>query len=78
MSVIIQCIAHQGHGGTEKYNGEYLAKEKNVIVVTINYRLGALGSLYFEGTDGTLSGNYGLKVCSLIRTNLSEIDIVCF
>jgi para-nitrobenzyl esterase len=50
--------------GTAFYDGARLAEEQNVIVVTINYRLGALGFLALAALDaesptGT-SGNLGL------------------
>jgi para-nitrobenzyl esterase len=37
-----------GEGSLGLYNGERLAKEGDVVVVTVNYRLGALGFLYFS------------------------------
>ena len=40
------------------YNGEILAGKQNVVVVTINYRLGILGFFNIPGT--TTKGNYGL------------------
>ncbi|XP_067659880.1 acetylcholinesterase-like [Haliotis asinina] len=40
------------------YNGQYLAAEKNVIVMAMNYRVGAHGFLYL-GPD-TFPGNQGL------------------
>jgi carboxylesterase type B len=40
------------------YNGGYVAAKENVIVVALNYRVGALG--FLAGVDG-LTGNYGLK-----------------
>lgn len=51
-------------GGTQLYNGKNLAERGDVVVVTIQYRLGALGFLVHpgldeEGTNGT-SGNYAV------------------
>ncbi|CAL1288763.1 unnamed protein product [Larinioides sclopetarius] len=52
------------HGGSYKtnggrfYPGEWLASAGEVIVVTVNYRLGVLGFLSTE--DATARGNYGL------------------
>ena len=37
-----------GESSLGLYNGERLAKERDVVVVTVNYRLGALGFLYFS------------------------------
>jgi para-nitrobenzyl esterase len=38
-----------GGGGMAEYNGSKLAKHGDVVIVTINYRLGALGFLYIPG-----------------------------
>ncbi|GBM06215.1 Neuroligin-4, X-linked [Araneus ventricosus] len=52
------------HGGSYKtnggrfYPGEWLASAGQVIVITVNYRLGVLGFLSTE--DATARGNYGL------------------
>ena len=45
------------------YNGEYIASNTNTILVTFNYRLGALGFLaYDDGNGETIEGNFGFKV----------------
>jgi para-nitrobenzyl esterase len=52
-----------GSGGL--YDGRKLAAEGDVIVVTFNYRIGALGFLALPGltgeSPGSQSGNYGLQ-----------------
>jgi len=46
-----------GAGSLGTYNGKYLAVRGDVVVVTINYRLGALGFLNLrDATDGKLPG----------------------
>lgn len=57
------------------YDGAFMAADKNVVVVTFNYRLGSLGFLaYKEGTDD-LEGNYGFLDQQLalnwVKTNIS-------
>lgn len=52
----------QGSGASPLYDGALLARRGDVVVVTINYRVGALGFLghpELEGADGT-RGNWGL------------------
>lgn len=46
-----------GGGGLDWYDGCRLAREGDVVVVGVNYRLGALGYLY---ADGLSPGNLGL------------------
>jgi carboxylesterase type B len=45
-----------GSGADPMYDGAYLAANQDVLLVTINYRLGVLGFLAADG----LSGNYGI------------------
>merc|ERR1712125_254524 len=40
------------------YNGSHIVRNYGVLLVTINYRLGAFGWLALDGTDVT--GNFGL------------------
>ncbi|CAG2169935.1 unnamed protein product [Oppiella nova] len=56
------------------YDGSVLASYGNVVVVTINYRIGVLG--FFPSLDGTARGNFGLmdQVAGLhwIQENIKE------
>ncbi|MGH9188362.1 MAG: carboxylesterase/lipase family protein, partial [Acidimicrobiales bacterium] len=52
-----------GSGGVPWYDGAALARRRDVVVVTCNYRLGALGFLrlsHLLGADFTTSGNSGI------------------
>lgn len=48
-----------GSGSDTTFDGGSIASRGDVILVTINYRLGNLGFLALDGTS--LTGNYGLK-----------------
>ena len=50
-----------GTGSTGLYNGGRLARRGNLVVVTINYRLGALGFLNLHALDDRLEANFGLR-----------------
>jgi para-nitrobenzyl esterase len=64
-------------GESEDYNPEALVKAGNVIVVTINYRLGYLGYLAVSGLDqeGHVAANYGLQdqqfALAWVRNNIA-------
>lgn len=67
-----------GAGSQPLYDGQYLAREGDVVVVTINYRMGALGFLNLkEATGGKIgaTGNEGLldQVAALewVRDNIA-------
>ena len=52
-----------GSGGLRLYDGAGLARRGDLVVVTLNYRLGALGFLHLHGRGGELIGasNAGLR-----------------
>jgi len=62
----------QGSGGCLLYDGTNLAADEEVIVVTFNYRLGALGWMV---TD-SLTGNYGFldqqAALKWVQTNIAN------
>lgn len=49
-----------GHGSSPMYNGAYLAAADTVILVTLNYRLGAPGFLYSTAGNNGVEGNFGV------------------
>ncbi|KAJ5085844.1 hypothetical protein N7532_010615 [Penicillium argentinense] len=63
-----------GSGGDSLFDGSNLASRGDVVVVTINYRLGTLGFLALD--DGETNGNYGLadQITALewVRRNIQD------
>ena len=74
----VQGSTSQVTNGVTLYDGTTLATKGNVVVVTVEYRLGALGWLADDalGTSKKPSGNYGLldQMAALrwVRTNISK------
>ncbi|CAM1332683.1 Ces3 (predicted), partial [Pycnogonum litorale] len=72
--VFIHGESHEWNSGNP-YNGSVLASVGNVVVVTINYRLGVLG--FLTTNDETARGNYGIfdQVAALhwIEQNIGNI-----
>jgi para-nitrobenzyl esterase len=53
----------EGSGSERTYNGEHLARRGDVVVITVNHRLGALGYLHLGeilGEEFAASGNNGM------------------
>lgn len=48
----------RGYSGGQLYDGQYIANTTHTVVITANYRLGALGYLVY---GDSVKGNYGLK-----------------
>ena len=58
----LQCFSFmQGYSGGLLYDGQYIANTTGTVVVTVNYRLGALGFLVY---GSSITGNYAIKVGS--------------
>lgn len=49
-----------GQGGLPAYNGTHMADTGDVVVVTMNYRLGSLGFLRYTNNGAAIEGNFGI------------------
>jgi hypothetical protein len=66
----------QGSGHRPEYNARRLAQEERVVVVTVNYRLGALG--FLVSNELGLYGNYGLVGTYCITIEIKELRSIHF
>lgn len=58
------------------YDGHYLAHRGNLVVVTLQYRLGALGFLHVEGSD--IDANFAILVrCTKSTSCACHIPLTC-
>ena len=51
----------KGYGGSQLYDGRFLANT-GIVLVTINYRLGAMANLLYGTGDKEIKGNFDIKV----------------
>ena len=61
MEVQVYCVV-QGYSGGLLYDAQYMTNTTGVIVVTVNYRLGAMGFLVYGQGEDAITGNFGLRV----------------
>ena len=60
-----------GSGGQALYDGGRLAARGDVVVVTINYRLGALGYTHLPGQDANLGQRDQIAALAFVRENIA-------
>jgi len=60
-----------GSGGQALYDGGRLAARGDVVVVTINYRLGALGYTHLPGVDANLGQQDQIAALRFVRENIA-------
>jgi para-nitrobenzyl esterase len=60
-----------GSGGQALYDGGRLAARGDVVVVTINYRLGALGYTHLAGGDANLGQRDQIAALAWVRENIA-------
>ena len=61
-----------GSGCHEFYDGSVLAKRGNVVIVTINYRLGALGYLYIPGVTANVGQLDQISALRWVQENIGS------
>ena len=61
-SPCLSSLCIKGSSTVAWYEGSYLSVHSNIVVVTANYRLGALGFLVYGSGSETITGNFGIKV----------------
>ena len=63
---------HYGGGPSPRYNGKFLSQRGNICVVTINYRLGALGNLYVPDEVSNLGFMDQVAALKWVHDNISH------
>lgn len=61
-----------GGGATEFYDGAALANRGNIVVVTINYRLGALGYSYIPGSTANIGQLDQIAALRWVQNNIES------
>eukprot|EP00479_Gromia_sphaerica_P007986 TRINITY_DN287_c0_g1_i2.p1 TRINITY_DN287_c0_g1~~TRINITY_DN287_c0_g1_i2.p1 ORF type:complete len:67 (+),score=15.05 TRINITY_DN287_c0_g1_i2:591-791(+) len=62
-------MAVVGFGGAEQYDGDTFVSIGDVVLVTVNYRLGAFGWAYDLGFGTWISPQRGIMACLIWWTN---------
>jgi para-nitrobenzyl esterase len=66
-----------GTGGAPLYDGRRLALRGDAVVVTLSYRVGALGFLFLDGAGGLAAANLGLQdqlaALAFVRAHASRL-----
>lgn len=68
----------QGYSNALIYDGEFIANTTSTVVVTVNYRLGAIGFLVYGDDDSGPRGNYGFKVSQIFTVGENFMNSLRF